>query len=210
MELGFYKLKEFMKPIYSKALFGLAMFSLGVTAVLLAQKFYLEPRNQKASTFAFDSRKLDPLFDQFYNDDFFEKSNDPFKEMRNMRERMLKQFGNSNEESGLFDSWYKKKFGGGNAGEVTKREDDKFVYYEISAKGINQDKLSVKVENGQIDISGTIENKTHDENQESHFSSSFHRSFPAPANVDSAKVQMEQEKDKLMIKFPKIDHTAAL
>ena len=193
-----------MKPIFSKIIFGIGMSSLGAITVLLAQRFYFEPKRERAQSLTFHRQKTDPFFDPFYNDDFFDKSNDPFQEMLKMRERMLKQFGDSNEENGLFNSWHKRRFGGDDAGAVLKREDDKFVYYDISIKGLNQNKLNVKVENGQIDISGTIEGKSQDENRESHFSSSFHRSFPTPPNVDSANVKMEQENDKLVIKFPKI------
>jgi HSP20 family molecular chaperone IbpA len=195
-----------MKEFFQKKIaIGILCFVLGVGAMFGAQTLWLnKPKPGTSEPLALAQRNMDSLFDQFYNDDFFGRSHDPFEEMRRMRERMLKDFERPDEGTGLFDSWYKKKFGGGDVGEITKREDDQFVYYDIAIKGLDQNKLNVKVENGQIEISGQIEKKSQDENAGSFFSSSFHRSFPTPPDVDPNKVQMEQEKDKLVVKFPKM------
>ena len=145
-----------------------------------------------------------PNFDQMFDDDFFGHSRDPFEEMRRMQDRMLKQFGGpSGMESSPFDSWYQRKFGG-SAGEVQRREDDENVYYEIALKGLKKGKVDVKVENGQIAISGEMENKSDGEEGGSYVSSTFHRSFPVPPDVDGNKAQMEQKDGKIIIKFPKL------
>lgn len=193
-----------MKILKSKVLIGLVCFVLGVAAALLIQKLNSKP----AITFLASNpphalKNMDSIFDQFYDDDFFGRSGDPFENMRKMRKQMLQQFDQPEEGGGIFDSWYRKKFGGGDAGEVKKREDKNFIYYDFAIKDLDKEKLKVKVEDGQISISGQTEKKFEENGSGSYYSSSFHRSFPAPPEVDADKFQMEQLKDTLTLKFPK-------
>lgn len=185
-----------------KYLIYILCFVLGASVMFVAQRYIFKPTYPLQTSFA-SIKPMDPFFDRFFNDDFFGRSRDPFEEMRRMREGMIKQF-EQDEGGGLFDSWYKKKFGGGNAGDITRREDDHFVYYDIAVDGLRQEKVNVKVENGQLTISGQVEKKSEEGNSGSYFKSSFQRSFPVPSNVDSGKFQLEQGKEKLVVKFPKI------
>jgi len=186
---------------YSRISLGVVCFLLGIGTLYFFEK-YIVPPKQTQSMQSF--KNLDPLFDQFYNDSFFSKSFDPFDNMRQMRERMEKQFEIPKEGSGIFDSWFKKRFGGGNAEEISKREDDDFVYYDVKVDGLDQEKVNVSVTNGLLSISGKIEKKAQSGNSENILESSFQRSIPLPSNVDSEKVQMEQGKDKVTVKFPKL------
>lgn len=190
-----------MKLKSTNLIVGLVCLVVGGASVYLFQNYTLKPKYVIKEQMA-SSRPLDPLFDRFFNDDFFDRSGDPFKEMRRMREGMLKQF--NQEGGGLFDSWYQKKFGGGKAADISQREDGKYLYYDISIEGLKPEKVKVKVENGQLSISGQIENKSEEAGTSSYFVSSFHRSFPIPPNVESSKVQIDQEKNKLVVKFPKV------
>ncbi len=195
-----------MKIIKSKVFIGALFFVLGIGAVLEAQRFFIKPSDKlELATTSHPAKTMDSLFDQFYDDDFFGRTHDPFEQMRKMRKHMMKDFDNLDQGGGMFDSWYRRRFGGGDAGEVTKREDKDFIYYDIAIKDLNKEKLNVKVENGQITISGQAEKKSEENGNGSYFSSSFHRSFPAPPDVDANKVQMEPSKDKLTLKFPKIE-----
>ncbi|ODS33037.1 MAG: Hsp20/alpha crystallin family protein [Candidatus Scalindua rubra] len=150
------------------------------------------------------------MLDSFFDDDFFRSKKSPFEEMEKIRERMMRQFESHSGDSkgGIFDSWFKKKFGGGNPGEIKQREDDDFVYYDITIKDLVNQKLDIQVQDGQITISGTIEKKSSDkedkENSRQYFSSTFHRSFPVPYGVDDTKVQIDQDGEKVIIKLPKI------
>ncbi len=190
-----------MKLLQSKIVFGMGGLILGA-ALMFGAQLLVKERYVLRSPIA-SAKQMEPLFDQFFNDDFFGRSRDPFEEMRRMRAGMLKQF-DSNEGGGIFDSWFRKKFGGGNAADIKQREDAHFVYYDISVEGLKPEKVTVKVENGQVAISGQVERKSEQEGSNSYFSSSFHRSFPAPLNVDANKAQIEQQKDRLVVKFPKI------
>lgn len=193
-----------MKIIRSKVFISALFFVLGIGAVLAVQRFLAKPSDKlELATTSHSTKTMDSLFDQFYDDDFFGRTHDPFEQMRKMRKRMMKDFDEIDNGGGMFDSWYRKRFGGGDAGEVTKREDKDFIYYDIAIKDLNKEKLNVKVENGQITISGQVEKKSEENGNGSYFSSSFHRSFPAPPDVDADKVQMESSKDKLILKFPK-------
>lgn len=196
-----------MKILQSKLFIGSLSFLLGVSAILIGQRIFEKPKQSLDVIPKLHSTyKMDSLLDQFYNDDFFGNAHDPFEQMRKMRKRMMKDFDAVENGGGIFDSWYRKRFGGGHAGEVTQREDKDYVYYDIAIKDLNKEKLNVKVENGQISISGQTEKKSQENGDAAFFSSSFHRSFPEPPDVDAKKVQMESSQDKLTLKFPKV-HT---
>ncbi|MCR4312874.1 MAG: Hsp20 family protein, partial [Candidatus Roizmanbacteria bacterium] len=153
--------------------------------------------------------RMEKTFDSFFNDDFFKSSKFPFEEMRRMQESMMRQFGQLDDDSGeIFDSWFKNRFGGGEPGDIQTREDEDFVYYDVVIKDLSNKKLDIKVEDGQIKISGTVEKRSDDKgkntNSSKFYSSTFHRSFPVPYGVDSDRVQMEQDDDKIIIKLPKV------
>ena len=114
--------------------------------------------------------------------------------------------------SNPFDSWFSDKFGGGTIKDISKREDDSSVYYDIKVEDVKSTSINTKVENGYITITGTTEkrNDTSDEKEndglssQSVYKSTFHRTFPLPEQVDQNKMQMTSEKDKIVLKFPKI------
>lgn len=83
------------------------------------------------------------------------------------------------------------------ASELSQREDEKFIYYDVHVADLNSTSINTKVENGYITISGTTE-KT------SYFKSSFNRTFPVPDHVDSNKMEMSSEGDKVVLRFPKL------
>lgn len=205
-------LEKIKKIIFHKAAIGLIFFVIGIGATLFFQNFEFKAKQQKdpIDTLFSQKRGLDKTFDRVFDDDFFSSSGDPFSQMKKMRKNMLKRFESFEDDSGsgLFDSWFKKRFGGGQPGDIQTREDDKFVYYDVFVKGLSKEKVDIRVEDGQITVSGTVRNESNDESEgtaSSFFSSStFHRSFPVPPNVDSGKVQMEQQGDKIVVKFPKV------
>jgi HSP20 family molecular chaperone IbpA len=162
-------------------------------------------------------RKQDGIrnqFDSIFNDDIFGQD-DPFNQMRKMREQMEKRMDGLGERHGKssnpFDSWFSDKFGGGTVNDISKREDDKSVYYDIKVDDLNSTSINTKVENGYITITGTTEKKSSSGDKESNdfsaksvYKSTFNRTFPLPEQVDENKMQMTSEKDKIVLKFPKI------
>jgi Molecular chaperone (small heat shock protein) len=190
---------------------GALCFVLGIAVLLLIQN-YKNPKDRDVgvtSEHFSQERGVDRTLDSFFNDDFFKSSKSPFDEMRRMQERMMKQFKSSEDDppGGIFDSWIKNKFGGGDPGDVHMREDENFVYYDVVIENLSDQKLEILVEDGRIKISGTIEEKSEDkgenENSRQFSISTFQRSFPVPYGVDSTRAEMEHEGDKVIIKLPK-------
>ncbi|ODS33928.1 MAG: Hsp20/alpha crystallin family protein [Candidatus Scalindua rubra] len=192
---------------------GVLCFALGAAALFAVQNYKSDDKQYgktEDQLFNHEEGSMDKTFDSFFNDDFFRSSKSPFEEMRRMQESIMKQFDMFGEDSGrgIFDSWFKKRFGGGEPGDIQTREDEDFVYYDVIIKDLSNKKLDIRVEDGQIKISGTIEKRSDDKgkntNSSQFYSSKFHRSFPVPYGVDGDRVQMEQDGEKIIIKLPKI------
>jgi HSP20 family molecular chaperone IbpA len=212
-----------MKQILKKTMIPVTSAFVGVAIALAAVKFSPtlqakisgpELRKQKQE-FAYEDifKKQEDIrnqFDSFFNDDFFGQS-DPFEEMRRMRKQMEKHMhGFGGKDSGArnpFDSWFSDKFGGGTINDISKREDDDYVYYDIKVDDLNSTSINANIENGYVTITGTVEKKSESNEQDSAaqsiLKSSFNRTFPLPENVDQNKMQMVPEKDKVILKFPK-------
>lgn len=194
-----------MKNFFSnKITIGVLSFLVGIGVVFAGQKIWM---TKKLSTTNFASStggNSESFYDQFFNSDFFNRSKEPFAEMDRMHKQLMKDFNNEGVTDDFFGSWYKKKFGGGEATEIKQREDKDFVYYDISIAGVDPKNFQVSVDNKQVNISGTEEKKTEGDSEESYYSSKFERSFPAPQGTDPSKVEIQHEKDKVILKFPKI------
>ncbi|MCB0414719.1 MAG: Hsp20 family protein [Bdellovibrionales bacterium] len=153
-------------------------------------------------------KQMGKHFDSFFDDDFFNQD-DPFESMKQFREHMMKEtkkFGT--ESASPFDYWFEEKFGGGSINDISKREDDQFVYYDIVIDDLQSTTLDTHVENGYVTITGKIEKKSENDDKngasQSIFSSTFSRSLPLPSNVDEKKMQMIPEENKVILKFPKV------
>ncbi|MBX3040209.1 MAG: Hsp20/alpha crystallin family protein [Bdellovibrionaceae bacterium] len=115
-----------------------------------------------------------------------------FDEIRRMQEEMFKSFAGMDEG---FSSSNAFSF---STPEIT--EDDKEYRLEIALGGNLQAKnFSVQIERGQLQIQGTLEDKTGGAS----ITSNFSRSFPVPENVDGDGIQVENLKDRLVIHLPK-------
>lgn len=88
--------------------------------------------------------------------------------------------------------------------EVKRTEDDRYVYYEVQADGLDQQSLKISVKDGQIDISGKIEKKTEDPEAQSVMTSSFRQRFTVPPEVDPDRAVIEPQSDRVVIKLPKV------
>lgn len=155
-----------------------------------------------------DQQKLFKNFDSMFDDDFFRRE-DPFEEMKKFRKRLMGQFGHERDSFfySPFDSWYEDKFGGGSVEDISKREDDKYIYYDIKVAGVDGTKVNTTVKDGYLTISGEVKrSKGGDKEGEARsvFQSSFRRTFPLPENVDSENMEMLNEKNKIVLKFPKL------
>jgi HSP20 family molecular chaperone IbpA len=89
-------------------------------------------------------------------------------------------------------------------GELKTRQDEKYIYYDLDFKGMTPQNLQVKVEEGQLWISGRIEMKSDPNGAKAMVSSSFQRILPIPPEVRAEKFELEQNNSTVTIKFPKI------
>ena len=183
-------------------LFG---FILGILVTFGFQKWRDQTSHKPASP---NYNPLSPNNNSAVLDEAFEDENllldgdDPFEEMRKMRERLLKPRVNEAQKN-AFDHWYGRKMGGGDANEITRREDEHSVYYDLVIDELAPEQVKVKVIDTQLHISGKTEKKTSIGGLSSFVSSTFTRSIPAPENVDTTRLKIHQTPGKLTIEFPK-------
>ncbi|MFN3455365.1 MAG: Hsp20 family protein [Pseudobdellovibrio sp.] len=210
-----------MKPVLKTSLISLGSAIIGGAIVLAALKYNptTEPKTEskwsdRDAVFDDILKKQEGIqhnFDSLFDDNFFNQ-NDPFEEMKRMRKQMEKRMGDfgagRHSKSNPFDSWFSDKFGGGTIYDISKREDGDFVYYDVQVDYLNATSINTKIENGYITITGSLEKKSesseNDSSTQSVFKSTFNRTFPLPEHVDQNKMQMVPEKDKIILKFPKL------
>lgn len=154
----------------------------------------------KLNSIIHDQEKLFRNFDDVFNNNFFQQG-DPFEEMRRFRREINKHFHHDEEEIFPFDSWFSGKFGGGSIKDIKKREDENFLYYDVDLPGLAGASLKTDVTDGYLTITGEI-NKSNGNN--SHYRSTFRRTFPLPDNIDIDKMEIDSQKDRVTLKFPKI------
>lgn len=119
-------------------------------------------------------------------EEFFQN---PFAHMQKIREQMDEEM--RAHLSGMPGLGHEEKQ------NVVRKEDDKFISYEIN--GVDATKLNTSVKDGYLTISG----ETRRESGQASMQSSFRRIFPLPSNVDAAKMETTSEKDKVILRFPK-------
>ena len=144
------------------------------------------------------------FLDNFFNKNFFDKSRDPFEEMRRMRKEMNDLFRKEDNFGDSFNHWYQDKFGGGDLTDLKQREDEQYVYYDISIQGNKPDELKIDVKDEMISISGKFEKQKSTDESDSFVSSNFQRTFPIPRGVDYKSFTTEKEEDKIILRFSKI------
>lgn len=144
---------------------------------------------------------------------------DPFSTslfLQSNAEKILDDFFKENVRfQGSFDSWFKTHFGNdlmftqdrafnvSHFQEIKQREDGEFKIYEIDLKGQTPKEVKVDVKDQYVIISAQVEKKEETDHNSRFYSSIFHRSFPVPPDVDGENFKMEQENEKIVIKFPK-------
>lgn len=85
-------------------------------------------------------------------------------------------------------------------GEISQREDDKNIYYDIPQKGhdgVNH-KLNVEIKNGMIKVSEDLKSSG-----DARIETSSERMFSIDPGLDSDKAEIINEVDRIVIKIPK-------
>jgi HSP20 family molecular chaperone IbpA len=136
---------------------------------------------------------------------------DPIEEIQQMRERMkqrMQDFNGRHAFHNLSATPYTEKFGEPADNDILKREDNSFVYYDVKVDSKNT-AVKTKIQDGYITVTGTSENSSEvneaNRTARSQSNSAFSNTFMLPKNVDANKMEMVYEKDKVILKFPKIN-----
>jgi HSP20 family molecular chaperone IbpA len=140
----------------------------------------------------------DRFFDQYFDSLFFQRSDDPFGEMRHVRDQLLNEMKTEEKNIAAFDRWFAKKYGG-SVEDIRQREDRKHYYYDIFVKDMKNEKIGTAVKNGEITIQGSLAKKLPHGTETTH----FERTFPEPKNIDANHVEIERGNGKITVKFAK-------
>lgn len=163
---------------------------------------------------AFKSNRSRGPFDAFESMD--SRSRDIFSQMRKMQQSFFGGGIDSFFDTDLMDMDPASSFGGvgmASGANITSREDQDFLYYEISGDSIENTSVSTSVEDGYLTITAEIHSgdpKAENDGSggstfQSSFQSTMQRTFPLPGNVDESKMETLAEGSKIILRFPKVD-----
>ncbi len=139
---------------------------------------------------------------------------DPFKEMEDMQRLMNRMFRDSVSRgmtSGALQGAHDLNYDP----DVDFKETDKEYIAHIDLPGIDKDKVSIKIQHGQLVISGQreVEKEERGDNNGGFYRSersfgSFMRSLPLPADADPEQMTAQCQNGVLTIRLPKIASAA--
>jgi HSP20 family molecular chaperone IbpA len=167
------------------------IFLLGGIVFATGTKLYLDSKNRAAEAVVENKSppKKKSFFERFFGDDVF--SDEVF-------DKMAEQMAQGMQGVSTF----------GEVGRLETSENDQFIIYEIFLDQVDKNSMKIDIKEGQITLSG--QTKIEKENQgqfgtsKSISISSFTRSFPAPRDVKTEEVQIENKENSVVLKFPKI------
>lgn len=135
------------------------------------------------------------------DDDFFQMNRDPFQTFRAMEKQMLKQQESLQKQFGQTMSFSFSDQ------DISQREDEGAVYFDIATNGQPSTSINTKVDRGYLTIIGTVDQSLENDQAgtgQAMFKSTFRRTLPVPDNVDTSGMEMLREKDRIVLKFPKL------
>lgn len=100
-------------------------------------------------------------FNRLFDENFFDQEN-ALEEVQVMRDQMAKRihkrYGHKTAMLNPFDYLFADKFGG-EVTDISTREDENFIYYDITINDPNSQLLSTKIIDGFVTITGTAPNE---------------------------------------------------
>ncbi len=204
-----FKLNRFIKKPWTV---GILTFFLGASLMFIFEEVRFKRRAHRNGSMGRSTPDLDASFGMLPNG-----MGSQFEQIQKFQKRLLEEMNqnkgssqDSNNEAdedsfGFFnqrDEDEDKPFGNNafslSLGDMHTREDDNFIYFDIKLNGLEPSKLEVRVEGNQVIIDGEFKGKNDS------IQSKLTRSFPAPSGVDLNKYELLNEKEKIVIKFPKL------
>ena len=156
--------------------------------------------------------EFNKTFDTYFDDEFFEKALNPLKDMGDFRNALRSEFQkvdfskDFNVSDHIFDAWFNHRFGG-DYGDIKRKEDKKYVYYQFKVDNPKKYKFTTKVHDGMVELSADRKTVTK-KDQKGYTSktvteSKLERSFPLPKNVNAEKFKTAVKGNQYIVKFPK-------
>ena len=166
----------------------LLIFLLGGIVFATGTKLYLDSKKHPAAEEVVVNKappKKKSFFERFFGDDAF-------------TDEIFDQMAQGLQGMGTF----------GEVGRLETSENDQFIIYEIFLDQVDKNSLKIDIKNGQITLTGQARIEKENQGQfgtsKSVSVSSFTRSFPAPREVKTEEVQIENKENSVVLKFPKI------
>jgi len=144
------------------------------------------------------------FFDSLFNDKFFSREYDPFKEIENFRERMNKIMGNNKIFSDSFDLWSKSRLSDEEI-KIKSYEKENDYIMEIDLSNLKDKNISVDVKKDYVKIyhnSRNIKEENKDRNIYKHYSTTtIEKYISLPQKARGKEHTIEKQGDKIIIKF---------
>lgn len=112
------------------------------------------------------------------------------------------------DDRSLHGLQFRSSLGGVSNTEIRRRDDGRFVIFELEGGGVDIDNLDINLRDGMITVSGQVRSEESSESSTNYFQStsisSFSRSFPLPGEAEADSMRVEQSNDgNIQIKFNK-------
>ncbi len=205
-----------------KILSAILIFMAGITAgYLVAQR---NEKKDEVDVYWWDNllkkhidetRKMEKeIFDSIFNESFFSKDYDPFKEIENFRKRMEKVL-NATHSLDIFNNsfkdWFNERIITSNSKlvdiKLTTSENNEVYIVEIENTDPQNSNISIDIKSDHIKITSEkkIVNEKEQQNLKTHHSSYFKyiRYFSLPPNIRGKDYSIENSANKIIIKFKK-------
>lgn len=154
------------------------------------------------------------FFDSLFDEKFFSRDYDPFKEIEDFRKRMIKLFLNQRYAdifNNSFSQWFDNKIfshdGISDGISLRTKEDDDTYTIEIENTLDSNTNLSIDIKQDHIKISYEKKSITEKDSHNTKLSSSSYvrsvKYFSLPHYIRGKDYDIEREKNKIIIKFSK-------
>ncbi len=162
--------------------------------------------------FSKDLKERDDLFDGFFDDGFFSRRDDPFAEMKRMRERLEERMSGDLDAAfnQSWEGWFGNRFFAGSTGIKVEQEDgsEKYVITVRIPDG-QENRLNVEVDANGVTIAGKLSQVAEHKDSEGNVvarnevSRSISEHLPLPIGADHTRARIDTSDDTIVVTIPK-------
>lgn len=152
-----------------------------------------------------DAAQTANILNQYFNEEFFKISKEPFKELNEFHNKIMSTF-----DQGMLDifnrsweQWYRQRFDmTGIKSTISENKDNVVVRYKFP--NVDNRNVKVKINGNSIVLVYSIKKVAHKENETSTPRQEYYKKIvPIPAHADVSKPLIETQVNELTIIFPK-------